>query len=104
MIARVWHGWTNHDNAKAYETLLVATILPAIAQRGIAGYRGAYVYRRDESERVEFVTTMLFEDLDAIRTFAGEDYEAAVVPPEAQKLLTRFDARSRHYRVLAGPE
>ena len=42
-----------------------------------------------------------FESLDAVRAFAGEDYELAVVPPEARELLTRFEERSRHYEVLA---
>ena len=42
-----------------------------------------------------------FESIDAVRAFAGEDYEAAVVPREARELLTRFDDRSRHYEVLA---
>ena len=42
-----------------------------------------------------------FESLAAVREFAGEDYEAAVVPPEARQLLERFDERSSHYEVLA---
>jgi hypothetical protein len=100
MIARVWHGWTNHENAKAYETLLLNTILPAIARREIAGYLGTHLYRRVDRERVEFVTTMYFDSIESVRAFAGEDYETAVVPPDAQKLLARFDPRSRHYEVL----
>jgi hypothetical protein len=44
---------------------------------------------------------MWFDNLDAVRVFAGEDYEAAVVPPKARKLLVRFDARSQHYEVEA---
>jgi hypothetical protein len=48
---------------------------------------------------VEFVTLMRFESLEAVRAFAGEDYEAAVVPVAARRLLSRFDARSAHYQV-----
>jgi len=44
---------------------------------------------------------MWFDGIDAVRAFAGEDYEAAVVPPKARKLLSRFDARSQHYEVRA---
>jgi hypothetical protein len=100
MIARIWHGWTSHENAKAYETLLLTTVLPAIAERRIAGYRGAHLYRHVDRERVEFITTLYFETIEAVKAFAGEDYETAVVPAEAQKLLARFDPRSRHYEVL----
>jgi hypothetical protein len=48
---------------------------------------------------VEFITIMWFEDLDSVRTFAGEDYEAAVVPPKARAVLSRFDERSQHYEI-----
>jgi hypothetical protein len=51
----------------------------------------------------EFVTTMLFDSMDAVRTFAGDDVEAAVVPPEARALLTHFDAWAAHYDVLLAP-
>jgi hypothetical protein len=44
---------------------------------------------------------MWFDSLDAVRTVAGEDYEAAVVPPNARALLSRFDERSQHYEVRA---
>lgn len=103
MISRVWRGWTGPGNADAYERLLLSTVLPGITDRGIAGFRGAFLYRREIGGEVEFVTTMLFDSLDAIRAFAGEDYEVAVVPPAAQALLARFDARSAHYAVLLTP-
>jgi len=44
---------------------------------------------------------MWFDDLDAVRIFAGEDYETAVVPPKARQVLHRFDERSQHYEVRA---
>jgi hypothetical protein len=47
----------------------------------------------------EFVTIMRFESIDAVKHFAGEDYEACVVPFKAQQLLARFDLRSQHYEV-----
>jgi hypothetical protein len=104
MISRVWHGWTTHANASAYERLLRDTILPGIAGRGVAGYGGAWLYRRELPEEVEFVTMMLFESVDAVRAFAGSEYEVAVVPPAARALLARFDARAAHYDVLLVPD
>jgi len=104
MISRVWHGWTTHANARAYERLLRDTILPGILGRGLAGYGGAWLYRRDLPEEVEFVTTMLFDSVDAVRAFAGPEYEVAVVPPAARALLARFDARAAHYDVLLVPD
>jgi heme-degrading monooxygenase HmoA len=101
MISRVWHGWTTPDNADAYETLLEEEIFVGIAQREIAGYRGIHLFRRDLEDEVEFMTVMWFDSLAAVRAFAGEEYEVAVVPPKAQALLSRFDARSQHYEVKA---
>jgi heme-degrading monooxygenase HmoA len=99
VIARVWHGWTRPENAHAYEELLREEIFPGI--RRIEGFRGADLLRADGEGEVEFVTVTLFDSLGAVRAFAGEDYEAAVVPPEARRLLERFDERSRHYELLA---
>jgi len=99
MIGRVWHGWTSPANADAYEALLKSEIFQGIQDRQITGYRGIHLLRRDLGDEVEFVTIMWFESIDAVRTFAGEDYEAAVVPPRARELLARFDARSQHYEV-----
>jgi hypothetical protein len=46
---------------------------------------------------------MWFDSLDAVRAFAGEDYEVAVVPPKARQLLSQFDARSAHYQGIEAP-
>jgi len=99
MISRIWHGWTTPDNADTYESLLEREIFHGIKDREIVGFRGIHLLRRDHSDEVEFVTIMWFDDLDAVRSFAGEDYEACVVPIKAQAVLSRFDERSQHYEV-----
>lgn len=101
MISRVWHGWTTPANADAYEALLRSEIFVGIGSRQIPGYRGIQLFRRNLGDEVEFATVMWFDSLDAVRAFAGEDYEAAVVPPKARALLSHFDARSQHYEVRA---
>jgi len=82
MISRIWHGWTTRENADAYEQLLRTEIFSGIAKRSIQGYRGIHLLHRDIEEGVEFVTIMWFDSLDAVRAFAGDDYEVAVVPPQ----------------------
>ena len=99
MIARVWHGWTAPENADAYETLLRTKIFLGISAKGIQGYRGIRLLRRTLAEEVEFVTIMWFDTWDAVRDFAGDDYEAAYVPAKARQVLKRFDDRSRHYAL-----
>jgi heme-degrading monooxygenase HmoA len=99
MICRIWHGWTDPTNADAYESLLKSEILTGIEDRRIAGYRGIQLLRRSLDDEVEFVTMMWFDSVEAVRTFAGEDYEKAVVPPKARLLLARYDERPQHYEV-----
>lgn len=101
MVVRVWHGWTAPENADAYEQLLKEEVFVGIGNRKIRGYHGIQLMRRSVGAEVEFVTIMTFNNLDAVREFAGEDYEVAVVPPNAQALLARYDHRSQHYELRA---
>ena len=101
MIVRLWRGWTSQDDAAAYAALLRTTVLPGIHR--IAGYRGAWLLRRDVAEGVEFVTLTLWDSMDAVRAFAGPDADVAVVPPAARDLLARFDQRSTHYDTVMSP-
>jgi hypothetical protein len=103
MITRIWRGWTTPANAAAYQALLVHDIIPGIAGRKVPGYRGMSVLRRDHPTETEFVTLMWFDSIAAVRGFAGEDYEVAVVPERARAVLTRFDPRSAHYDAIVPP-
>lgn len=102
MIVRIWHGWTTPENADRYEGLLKEEIFVGIRNRAIKGFRGIELLRRDAGNETEFVTIMKFDSLDDVREFAGKDYEVAVVPDKARAVLSRFDARSRHYELRVG--
>jgi heme-degrading monooxygenase HmoA len=104
MISRIWHGWTTAENADKYEALLKDEIFDGIKARNIRGFRQIQLLRRPIGTEIEFVTVMEFDSLNAVREFAGEDYEVAVVPAHARAVLSRFDARSQHYeiRISAG--
>lgn len=99
MIGRFWHGYTTPQNADAYENLLKEEIFIGIRERNIQGFQEIQLFRRELENEVEFITVMWFDSIVSVRIFAGEDYEAAVVPPKARALLSRFDERSQHYEV-----
>jgi hypothetical protein len=100
MIGRVWHGWTQADSADEYERLLKEEIFPGIAAKKVLGYKGIQLFRRPvDNHEVEFITIMWFDSWNAVKQFAGEDYERAYVPPKAREVLVRFDERSQHYEV-----
>ena len=102
MICRIWHGYTSFDNADAYENLLKKEIFVGIDGRNIKGDKGTHLLRRNLQNEVEFITIMWFDSLEAVKIFAGEQYEEAVVPEKARVLLSHFDKLSQHYEVKGG--
>lgn len=99
MISRIWHGYTTKGNADNYQYLLHNEIFVGINNRNIKGYKGIQLFRRELFDETEFITIMWFDSLEDVIAFAGQDYEYAVVPILAQKLLTRYDHKSQHYSV-----
>jgi heme-degrading monooxygenase HmoA len=98
MITRMWRGWTADANADAYERFLRSELFPEVAK--LPGFLGARILRRRVDGEQEFVTLTMFESLDAVRAFAGEDYETPVIEPEAQRLLSRYEDRAVHYATV----
>jgi heme-degrading monooxygenase HmoA len=103
MILRQWRGWTTGENADTYEGI-VKEVLESIAARDLAGYRGAYLLRRESADEIQFMTILIFDSMESVRAFGGEDYEAAYVPQQAREVLARFDERSVHFEVLLTPD
>ena len=97
MILRLWRGWTNPENADRYEDLIRTTIFPGILARSIAGLEGLELFGHPLQAEVEFMTLMRFTSWDAVKAFAGPDWEVSVVPPAARAVLSRFDERAAHY-------
>ena len=100
MISRIWHGYTTKVNADTYENLLKSEIFVGIKNREIKGYKGIQLLRRELESETEFITVMWFDSLNAVKEFAGDNFEKAVVPEKAQKVLSHFDKTSQHYNVL----
>ena len=97
MIVRTWRGWTRTEDADRYVEYLRATGLKEY--RATAGNRGAWILRRIEGDRCEFVTVSLWESLDAVRGFAGEDIDVAVFYPEDEAFLVERELTVRHWEL-----
>ncbi len=102
MIARIWKGWTKVEDADEYEKLLREVVYPGL--RTMAGYCGGYILRQNGEQETEFVTVNLFESLEAVKAFAGPDYETPVFEPETRRLLSRIEPIARHYDVRSMPK
>ena len=98
MLARTWRGTVRRADADVYANYIRET---GFAEYGEThGNRGAWILRRDEGERTEFITLSLWESEDAIRAFAGDDIDAAVLYPEDERYLVGGESTVMHYQVV----
>jgi heme-degrading monooxygenase HmoA len=102
MIVRIWRGEATRDKADAYDRHLTHSVFPTLM--ALPGHIGAYLLRRNVGERVEFLAITIWESLDAIKLFAGENPDVAVVEPAARAVLAEFDSFVRHYDVAYGSD
>lgn len=99
LIARIWHGVTEAARADEYTAYLEGTGVKEC--RATPGNRGVYVLRREQNGRAEFTFISLWDSYDAIRRFAGEEYEKAHYYPEDRDFLLELEPYVEHYDVVA---
>ena len=85
MIARIWRGWTRSWDADAYARYLSAATIPRC--RAAQGNRAAFLLRRGDGDRTEFVTITLWDSLAAMRAFTGENGEPPPLPADDARFL-----------------
>ena len=98
MIARSWTACATADGARGYVQYFRDTLAPLLAQ--LPGYLRAEILEGKRDELVELVVVTRWASIDAIRGFAGEDIDQAVVEPEARALLVSFDDRVQHRTIV----
>jgi heme-degrading monooxygenase HmoA len=97
MIARTWKGAVRREDGDAYADYMQGTGVSGYA--AIPGNRGVWMLRRDVGDKTEFLMFTLWDSLDAVKGFAGEDYETAVFYPEDDRFLVEREETSTHYEV-----
>jgi heme-degrading monooxygenase HmoA len=103
MLARYFTATVSRANAPKYYAFFRDTLTPQL--KTIPGHRGALVMSHAKGDTVELLVLTFWESADAIRRFAGDTPDLAVVEPEARELLTSFDERITTYTVeLLVPE
>lgn len=98
MIVRIWRGYADHGEPDAYPEHFRRNVVPEL--RGIAGFLGATLLKRETEDIVEFLVETRWQSLDAIRAFAGDDIERAIVEPEAVAALRTFDPTVSHFDAI----
>ena len=101
MIARFWRGITPKSKAEEYYSYLQKTGLKDY--RATKGNRGVFVFRRIENDRAVFLLLTLWDSYEAIKQFAGPDYQKAIYYPEDKEFLLELEPNVTHYEILAQP-
>jgi hypothetical protein len=96
-ILRTWKGWTTIENAKVYEDMLRNEVFPEIKRKGVAGLEKVTISTLTKETEVEFLLILQFDSLESVKSFAGEDYRAAYIPENAQRVLLRYDKTAQHF-------
>jgi heme-degrading monooxygenase HmoA len=97
MIARIWTARASGPSAAAYREHFESDVVPSL--RPLDGYVAGSLLLRDIGGETEILVITRWRSLDAIRAFAGDDIETAVVADHAQALLSSWDDRVRHFTV-----
>jgi heme-degrading monooxygenase HmoA len=98
MIARTWRGWTRREDSDAYVAYLLRTGIREY--RATPGNRAAYILRREDGERIEFVTLTFWDSIETVKGFAGEDVDRAVFYPEDDRFLVERETTVRHFELI----
>jgi heme-degrading monooxygenase HmoA len=98
VVVRTWRGWTRAEDADGYLDYVRETGLKEY--RATPGNRGAWILRRIEGDRCEFVTVSVWDSLDDVRGFAGDDVEQAVFYPEDDEFLVERELTVNHWELL----
>jgi heme-degrading monooxygenase HmoA len=97
MIARTWRGKALAEKADEYQRHFTAHVAPHLKE--LAGHRGAYLLRRQDNGEVEFLAVTLWDSIESVRAFAGQDPDVAIVEPAGRAALSSFDDFARHYDI-----
>ena len=98
MIVRMWHGRVPTSKAPAYRAFLNERAIPDY--QSVAGNLRVYILERPEGEVTHFITMTFWENMAAIKGFAGDDVEVAKYYPEDKDFLLEFEPKVVHYEVV----
>jgi heme-degrading monooxygenase HmoA len=99
VILRVWRARSIGAGAAGYRRHFESRVVPGLQQ--LSGFAGATLAEREVGDAVELIAETRWSSLEAIRAFAGDDIEAAIVEPEAREVLVDYDERVAHYEIIA---
>lgn len=97
MISRQWKGIARINEADRYIKHLKTDTFPTLKK--IKGFQSVSILTVKRLNGVEFLIVTEWESIEAIKHFAGDDIEVAVVPEIVQSMMIEYDKTCRHYEI-----
>lgn len=97
MVVRMWHGRVPTEKAARYREFLNARAIPDY--RSVPGNVSVHILERPDGPVTHFITLTFWENMTAIRGFAGDDLEVAKYYPEDREFLLEYEPTVVHYEV-----
>lgn len=98
MIVRTWHGRTALKDADAYERFTVKRA--GADYSSVPGFRKLYFTRRDEGDVAHFLLITIWDSLEAVERFAGQDPSKAKYYPEDDRFLLEKEPHSLNHALF----
>ena len=98
-IIRTWKGWTTLEKAPIYQDFLVNEVFPEVKRKGVDGLEKVSISTLERNDEMEFFLVLQFDSLNAVKSFAGENYEQAYIPEKAKGILSRYDKTAEHFTL-----
>ncbi len=98
MIARTWHGRTLLQDADAYEAFMKERAAPDYGS--VDGLKQIFFTRRDDEDCAHFLLITIWDSMDAVKKFAGDDPAKAKYYPEDDKFLLEKEDCSLNHQVF----
>ena len=99
MIARIWHGTTKIEDYEEYTDFMKSEAIPDYERTD--GFVRLTFLRTIKDNVGHFTLITFWENIDAIKNFAGEDFEKAKYYPKDSKYLLEFEENVTHHEVFA---
>jgi heme-degrading monooxygenase HmoA len=88
------------SGAAEYTAYVRARLIPSLQR--LRGFVALYLLRvATDTPTSDLTVITIWDSVDAVREFAGDDLTRAVVEPEAQGMLTTFDEHVHLHEVAA---
>ncbi len=98
MIVRIWHGRVSSSKSNEYAKLMKQKAAPDYGS--VEGLKKLYFLRKDETEVTHFLLITVWDSMESVKKFAGENPEKAKYYPEDDEFLLEKEPQSALYELF----